>query len=638
MDRFYRLLCMMLPFLWASSAAAQCGFTYEFYQTGNCYLIGFDIGVVIGGGTGPYSITWYASGNQVGTDSQIPVEWTLNSAEVTVEVTDAMGCTESGTQFWIDPGIPVTADVLVQPDPLDCSNNVVTLQNVNATGSCGGVLVAIDSPTGEIGDYTQSPIVMTGFPPGTHSLFLVPTSGTCGLCPTVLTIEVPNTCGPNTISGKVYLDNDNSCGYTTGEPSIPGAFVLANGVQSQLVGSGSNGNYTAHLNTGTYTVGIPNLNNLWSVSCPIGGSYTVNIPPNTTGLDFGLSPVGSVNDLEVSMTGTGPCRPGWNTQVVITCRNVGNTSQGGTLLFAFDLLLGYVSSSPLAASQNGNSITWNVQLLQPFSQASFTASLSVPPTATAGTQLSFMADLTASGTDEHPADNNAALQRMVTASFDPNDKQVMPEGDLMIQDALAGQTLDYVVRFQNTGNDVAIDVRIEDEIDPLLDLGTFEVIGASHAWTAAITERSAVFRFDNINLPDSGSDFDASQGFIRYRIAPAQGVMVNDVITNTAAIFFDYNEPVITNTVSTTLVDLTTATPYHQGSELTVLRHDGSMVLRSDAAIGSVDVHDITGRLVGTLPGGDRGEVHVPLDGRAVAVYILRVYQANGISTIRVVP
>ena len=52
-------------------------------------------------------------------------------------------------------------------------------------------------------------------------------------------------------------------------------------------------------------------------------------------------------------------------------------------------------------------------------------------------------------------------------------------------------------------------------------------------------------------LPDSTVNEEASHGFIRMRAAlnrerPEPG----DIVENTAAIFFDLNEPIITNTVA----------------------------------------------------------------------------------------
>ncbi len=48
-----------------------------------------------------------------------------------------------------------------------------------------------------------------------------------------------------------------------------------------------------------------------------------------------------------------------------------------------------------------------------------------------------------------------------------------------------------------------------------------------------------------------------SHGFIRYRIQPKSNLTVGDSITNFAAIYFDFNDPVITNDAITKIVLLT---------------------------------------------------------------------------------
>jgi hypothetical protein len=58
-------------------------------------------------------------------------------------------------------------------------------------------------------------------------------------------------------------------------------------------------------------------------------------------------------------------------------------------------------------------------------------------------------------------------------------------------------------------------------------------------------------------LPDSNVNEPLSHGFVHYRIKPKTNLVVGDTIKNFAAIYFDFNEPVITNTVKTTIVTST---------------------------------------------------------------------------------
>jgi len=138
-------------------------------------------------------------------------------------------------------------------------------------------------------------------------------------------------------------------------------------------------------------------------------------------------------------------------------------------------------------------------------------------------------------------------------SFDPNDKATIPEGVGPEHFIPAEEELEYKIRFQNTGTDTAFTVVIRDTISPMLDMSTFcEGIG-SHDYVLEVDDNIITFTFNNILLPDSTVDWTASNGFVEFKISPLQNLVPGDIIENAAAIFFDFNEPVITNTVFHTI-------------------------------------------------------------------------------------
>ena len=62
-------------------------------------------------------------------------------------------------------------------------------------------------------------------------------------------------------------------------------------------------------------------------------------------------------------------------------------------------------------------------------------------------------------------------------------------------------------------------------------------------------------------LPDSNVNEPASHGFIKYSIKKYNTVGIGSVIKNTAYIYFDFNAPVVTNTVVNTVTDFITSSP-----------------------------------------------------------------------------
>lgn len=143
----------------------------------------------------------------------------------------------------------------------------------------------------------------------------------------------------------------------------------------------------------------------------------------------------------------------------------------------------------------------------------------------------------------------------VRCSFDPNDKLVNPARSDNF--TLFEEDLIYTIRFQNTGNDEAYNIVIKDTLDSHLNTATFKVLGSSHSDNLRTTidgNRYVNFNFDNIYLPDSTTDFAASQGYVTYTISTNADLPEETLIENTASIYFDFNPPVVTNTTENIMV------------------------------------------------------------------------------------
>ena len=177
-----------------------------------------------------------------------------------------------------------------------------------------------------------------------------------------------------------------------------------------------------------------------------------------------------------------------------------------------------------------------------------------PPTVNIGEEIVFTLEGTHSSQEETPEDNTFVLTQTTIGSYDPNDKTVLEGQQIAIADI--DNYLHYVVRFQNTGTASAINVRIEDVLDANLDWSTFSPIAMSHDGTVEITDDNHVaFLFNNINLPHEDADAEGSNGYISFKIKPKSDTPVGTIIKGKAAIYFDFNPPIITNEVTTEIVD-----------------------------------------------------------------------------------
>jgi uncharacterized repeat protein (TIGR01451 family) len=137
----------------------------------------------------------------------------------------------------------------------------------------------------------------------------------------------------------------------------------------------------------------------------------------------------------------------------------------------------------------------------------------------------------------------------VVGSYDPNDKQGFPGGVGEAHDILPNEQLQFLIRFQNTGTAPAYTVVIRDTLDTDLDIFSVTPGVASHDYSFTMYgERVLQWTFNNIMLADSFSNEEASHGFITYTVNQVADLTNGTEITNSAAIYFDSNEPVITNT------------------------------------------------------------------------------------------
>jgi uncharacterized repeat protein (TIGR01451 family) len=144
-------------------------------------------------------------------------------------------------------------------------------------------------------------------------------------------------------------------------------------------------------------------------------------------------------------------------------------------------------------------------------------------------------------------------------SYDPNDKQVSPGGVGINRIVEPNTTLDYTIRFQNTGNAPAYRVIIRDTLQSDFDISSLQTGVSSHNYDFYLSGTDnpiLVFDFKNINLPDSASNPTGSQGFVKFKIAPSSNTALGTILENKAAIYFDFNEPIITNTSWITIDEL----------------------------------------------------------------------------------
>ncbi len=141
-----------------------------------------------------------------------------------------------------------------------------------------------------------------------------------------------------------------------------------------------------------------------------------------------------------------------------------------------------------------------------------------------------------------------------TLAILPNETRGYPKGYDSEHEISNCIDLKYIHRFQNTGPDTAIRVVIQDTLSPLLDPASVRPGVSSHDYTMEVYGCGILkFTFENIMLPSSSTDPEGSRVFVKYRISQKPGNADGALLENSAAIYFDYQAPVSTDTVYHTI-------------------------------------------------------------------------------------
>ena len=156
-----------------------------------------------------------------------------------------------------------------------------------------------------------------------------------------------------------------------------------------------------------------------------------------------------------------------------------------------------------------------------------------------------------------------------------NDKSAIPAGYGEHQYLEPGTDITYTIRFQNNGENLAYNLKIKDTLSVHLDAGTARPGPSSHPYELEVTDYNGVeLFFPGIQLPSSSVDELGSHGFVSFTVSQAEDVPLGTVIRNRAAIFFDFNSPVVTNeyfhTIEADFMPVATVKVFRPGLELNV--------------------------------------------------------------------
>lgn len=430
---------------------------------------------------------------------------------------------------------------------------------------------------------------------GTYDLFLTTTTNTYSLNNS-FSVLMPN----HYVSGYVFYDLNQNGVKDVGENGVPNAAIYSSTLQTYFY-TDNFGYYWIIANAGNHTFNI-NTGINYTTSTP--STYTVNITGAMTGYDFGLVSSAPNYSGSVQLT-SGLPRCFQQVSYDFKFKNTSPTAYNANAFVVLADSVGFVSSFPAPSSINGDTVFYSVTNLLPYQPYSTVSMILQMPVTIPQTIINaaYLQPLDGSGNVMNTVSYN--LIQTVLCSFDPNDKAVSPPGFYAQHYTLFTDTLEYLIRFQNTGNDTAFKVVVRDQLDGDLNLTTFEVLGSSHNMsTTLLPTGAATFTFDNILLVDSNTNEPASHGWLKYRIRPMSGLAPNTVVNNEALIYFDFNPPIVTNNVFNTLVAV--------------------------IPVGISDLEKDNNDDVKVVPSPAQNEAHLFFENKQSTLFFLNVYNVDG--------
>ncbi|MBK7525155.1 MAG: hypothetical protein IPI53_13685 [Saprospiraceae bacterium] len=116
------------------------------------------------------------------------------------------------------------------------------------------------------------------------------------------------------------------------------------------------------------------------------------------------------------------------------------------------------------------------------------------------------------------------LENVIVGSYDPNDKTCL-QGQYFHPDSV-GKFVDFLIRFENTGNFAAENVVVKDIIDTsTFDVSSLLITDASHEVYTRIAANKVEFIFENIQLP---FEDETNDGYVAFKIKTKSTLILGD--------------------------------------------------------------------------------------------------------------
>lgn len=448
------------------------------------------------------------------------------------------------------------------------------------------------------------------------------------------------------VTGVVFFDSNDDGVKQANEPFVPRAALSISPLNIKTYSADVDGRFSFYATGTSASINVLAENGL------LESQESVNVNLTTYSVnDLVYVPVyASCNnvDLKVNLGGTA-IRKGYTTNLFrLVVSNQGRTTASNyTAELILPSLLS-IASPTIAPTQqisyveNNTNFTkyiWSLSNLKSFESHVVSMFVNTANSVQIGNEFNIKAQLMMSGSDCSPTDNTMEQRYMIYGAIDPNDILVSPKGYGDEGYILADQVLNYTIRFENIGNFPAQKVEIVDILPLALDINTFKLVSSSFKDVSVAIEGNKLhFVFDDIYLPTTAMNAEASQGYVTFSIQPKVGLPFDTKIVNSASIQFDSYLPLITNSVLNTiqskdkelqLIDVSMyPNPAHDVVYISLKHKNGNDYTKK--LVSKASIITLQGNVVLEKLFNGEEEIRIDLPIQYQGVYIMKITDSDG--------
>jgi hypothetical protein len=440
-----------------------------------------------------------------------------------------------------------------------------------------------------------------------------------------------------------FIDTNNNGIKDSDEINFPNGTFLVEKNNSGIVNSITvpTGSYSIYDSTGTSSYNFNyEINSEFATYLSLTPTNYTNIviPINSVNQTyyFPIQVTQSFDDVSINIVPLTSPRAGFDYINRIVYKNNSLATTSGVVSYTNDPLVTTASVSQTGTTATASGFTYNYDNLTPFETRSIDVSMSVPaiPAVNIDDLLTNTATISGPLADVNIINNNSSNTQVVVAAYDPN-RVIESHGDKIVFNEFGQDDyLFYTIKFENVGNENALNIKIQDVLDSKIDENSIRMINASHEYILERNGSNLKWSFNDILLPPSVENTEIGKGYATFKVKLKPGFAIGDIIPNAASIYFDNNPAIITNTFNTEFIAALANDDFNT-SNLNLYPNPSNSIVQVNLqnttdTIQNITIFDVLGKSIKTVDTIDSNSYTLDVSNFSKGIYFIEISTDNG--------